>query len=311
MSSQLDPQLAALLQHAPPYPGARAIPLEDLRAYIRQTAAAAPRYPARLTEVRDLQILGPDRGQLRLRSYRPEGEGAWPVTLFYHGGGFVMGDLDSQDMICRALAEAARTIILSVDYRLAPEHPYPAAADDAFAALRWASKNAGLLGGDPSRLAVAGDSAGAELAAVAALRAKRAGIALRAQVLFYGAGGYPFDKTPSFEAFKDGALLNTDDVAYFWELYLGDVEGRGREPDAAPRFADLAGVAPAYAVTAELDPTRDHGEDYAERIRAAGGEAVTDRAPGMIHGFLSFLGAVDEARRTIDRTAAWLKPRWA
>ncbi|WEK56741.1 MAG: alpha/beta hydrolase [Candidatus Brevundimonas phytovorans] len=310
MSSQMDPQLAAILQHAPPYPGARAIPLEELRAYIRQTAVDAPRYPAPLAEVGDIRILGPVSGQLTLRHYRPVGQGPWPVTLFFHGGGFVMGDLNSQDMICRALAAAAETIVLSVDYRLAPEHPYPAAAEDAFTALRWAQENAALIGGDASRLAVAGDSAGGVLAAVTAVRARRAGIPLKAQVLFYGAGGYPFDKTPSWAEFKNGALLNADDIDYFWELYLGDVEARGREPDAGPRYADLTGVAPAYALSAELDPTRDDCEDFADRIRAAGGEAVTDRAPGMIHGFLSFLGAVDEAERAIERTAAWLKQRW-
>lgn len=310
MSSLMDPQLAALLQHTPPYPGARALPLEDLRAYILQVAANAPVYPAKLGEVRDFDITGPAGDPLPVRSYAPQGQGPWPVTVYFHGGGFVMGNLDSQDMICRALAEAADTVVLSVDYRLAPEHPYPAAADDASAALNWVHKNASLISGDASRLAVAGDSAGAELAAVAAVRAAREVIPLRAQLLFYGAGGYPFEATVSRAAFKDGALLNVDDIDYFWELYLGDVDGKGRNPDAAPRFADLTGVAPVYALTAELDPTRDDGEDYAERIRAAGGEAVTDRAPGMIHGFLSFLGTVDAAAHAINRTAAWLKQRW-
>ena len=310
MSSTMDPQLAALLQHAPPYPGARALPLEDLRAYIRDTAANTPVYPAKLGEVRSFDIKGPGQDPLAVRSYSPVGDGPWPVTVYFHGGGFVMGDLNSQDMICRALAQAAETLVLSVDYRLAPEYPYPAAAQDAFCALRWASENANQIGGDASRLAVAGDSAGAELAAVCAIRARHEGIKLRAQLLFYGAGGYPFEPTASRTEFKDGALLNVDDIDYFWELYLGDVQANGRLPDAGARYADLTGVAPTYALTAEMDPTRDDGEDYAERLRAAGGEAVTDRAPGMIHGFLSFLGVVDEAERAINRTASWLKQRW-
>ena len=310
MSSTLDPQLVALLQYAPPYPGARALPLEDLRAYIRDTAANSPVYPAELGEVRTFDIEGSGGAPLAVRSYRPAGDGPWPVTVYFHGGGFVMGDLDSQDMICRALAQAGETVVLSVDYRLAPEHPYPAAVQDAFWALRWASEHAEQIRGDASRLAVAGDSAGAELAAVCAILARQGGIELKAQLLFYGAGGYPFEPTASRNEFKDGALLNVDDIDYFWELYLGDVQANGRLPDAGARYGDLSGVAPAYALTAELDPTRDDGEDYAARIRAAGGQAVTDRAPGMIHGFLSFLGMIDEAERAINRTAAWLKQRW-
>lgn len=306
----MDPQLAAILDYLPPYPGARAIPLEDLRAFIRQTAEASPKYPAKLSEVRDLSITGPDGDALALRAYVPEGEGPWPVTLYYHGGGFVMGDLDSEDMITRAVAEAGQTIVLSVDYRLAPEHPHPAAAQDAYAALEWAHKNAASLGGDPQRLAVAGGSAGAVLAALTAIYARDHGIPLKAQLLFYGSGGCPFERLPSWHEFRDGALLNVDDIDYFWELYLGDTEARGRSPDSAPRFADLKSVSPAYVLSAEMDPTRDDAEDFAQRILAAGGEVKLDRAKGMVHGFLSFLGSVDEAKQSVDRVAQWLRPRW-
>lgn len=310
MPAIMDPQLVALLQHAPAYPPARTMPLADLRGFIRQVSDATPKYPARLTEVRDLAIEGEGGHPLNIRLYRPEGEGPHPVVLYFHGGGFILGDLDSQDMIARGLAEAAASLVLSVDYRLAPEHPYPAAVVDARTALHWAHQNVAGLGGDPAQMAVAGDSAGGVLAAVTAVIAKDVGIPLRGQALFYGSGGYPFEHLPSREEFKEGALLNIDDIDYFWELYLGDLEKHGREPLAGPRFADLAGVAPAYVLTAELDPTRDDGEDFGKRIQAAGGEAVIDRAPGMIHGFLSFLGAVDEAGRSLDRVGAWLRQRW-
>lgn len=310
MTASMDPQLVALLQGAPDYPGARAIPIDHLRAFIRQTAEATPTYPADLAEVRDFAIPGGAGQDLALRLYRPRGDGPLPLTLFFHGGGFIMGDLDSQDMIARALAEAGQTLVLSVDYRLAPEHPYPAAVEDAVAALKWAHAHAAEIGADPARMATAGDSAGGVLAAVVAVVARDEKIDLRAQLHFYGSGGYPFDHLPSREEFKDGALLNVDDIDYFWELYLGDLQAKGREPMASPRFAVLEGVAPTYVLSAEMDPTRDDAEDLGRRLEAAGVPVVIDRAPGMVHGFLSFLGAVDEAGRGIERASAWLRQRW-
>jgi acetyl esterase len=307
MSSRLDPQIAQLLAHVPPYPGARALPLEQLREFIRQTSEATPTYPAKLAKVEDIEITGGDGDPLKLRLYRPEGQGPFPVTLYFHGGGFVMGDLDSQDMIARALAEAAGSLVVSVDYRLAPEHRYPAAPRDSSAALEWVVKSIAEYGGDPTRLAAAGDSAGGVLAAVCAVQARDKGIAMRAQVHMYGSGGYPFERHPSWHEFQDGTLLNVDDIDYFWELYLPEVPGVAYQPYAGPRFADLRQTAPAYVLTAELDPTRDDGEDLGHRIQASGGRVVFDRVPGAIHGFLSFLGAVDISAAAIERMGAWMR----
>lgn len=311
MVSRLDPQIEQLLAHVPPYPGARVIPLEDLRAFIRQTAEATPTYPAKLARVHDVQIAGGDGDPMTVRLYEPQGQGPFPVTLYFHGGGFVMGDLDSQDMIARALAEAAHSLVVSVDYRLAPEHCYPAAPRDAAAALEWVVKTIADYNGDPSRLATAGDSAGGVLAAVCAVQARDKSIALRAQVHFYGSGGYPFERHPSWHEFQDGVLLNVDDIDYFWDLYLPEQPGVAYQPYAGPRYADLRNIAPAYIMTAELDPTRDDGEDLGNRIEASGGTVVFDRVPGAVHGFLSFLGAVDISAAAIDRVAVWLRKQLA
>lgn len=311
MAAQLDPQIAQLLAHAPDYPGARQIPLEHLREFIRQTAAATPTYPAKLADVRDVSIAGPDGDALALRLYTPVGDGPHPVTLYFHGGGFVMGDLDSQDMIARALAEAAGTLVVSVDYRLAPEHPYPAAPRDAEAALKWVATNIADHDGDAKRIATAGDSAGGVLAAVTSIIARDNGIPLRAQLHFYGSGGYPFERLPSWHEFREGTLLNVDDIDFFWEVYVPDLQAAGREPLASPRFAELSGLAPAYVLTAELDPTRDDGEDLGHRMTKAGVEVEIDRVPGAVHGFLSFLGAVDISKSSIDRAAAWLRQKFA
>lgn len=310
MASRLDPQIEQLLASVPPYPGARAIPLEHLRAFIRQTSEATPKYPANLATIEDVEIRGGDGQPLALRLYRPEGKGPFPVTLYFHGGGFVMGDLDSQDMIARALAESAKSLVVSVDYRLAPEHRYPAAPRDASAALEWVVKKIAAHGGDPKRLATAGDSAGGVLAAVCAVQARDKGIPMRAQVHFYGSGGYPFERLPSWHEFKEGTLLNVDDIDYFWELYLPDVFGVAYQPYAGPRYADLRNLAPAYVLTAELDPTRDDGEDLGRRIMASGGVVEFDRVPGAIHGFLSFLGAVDISAAAIDRVGQWMREQF-
>lgn len=310
MANPLDPQIEQFLAHVPPYPGARTIPLESLRAYIRQTSDAAPKYTADLAGIQDLEIAGGDGQPMAIRLYRPHGSDPLPVTLYFHGGGFVMGDLDSQDMIARALAEKAGTLVVSVDYRLAPEHRYPAAPRDASAALDWVIQNISRYGGDPERLATAGDSAGGVLAAVCAVQAKDKGISLRAQIHFYGSGGYPFERLPSWHEFKEGNLLNVDDIDYFWEMYLPEVPNIAYQPYACPRYADLRDVAPAYVQTAELDPTRDDGEDLGKRMVASGVPVVFDRVPGAIHGFLSFLGAVDISETAIERSAAWLKEQF-
>ncbi|KQV54699.1 MULTISPECIES: alpha/beta hydrolase [unclassified Caulobacter] len=307
----MDPQIAALLAHAPPYPGARVIPLDVLRGVVRDFAAASPKSGEGLAEVKDLSVARCDGSTLALRLYRPDGVTApAPVLMFFHGGGFLLGDLDSDDGVARAFCRSTRSLVVSVDYRLAPEHPYPAALDDAVLALAWAAKHASDHGGDPERLALAGTSAGAVLAATLALKTRDAGgPALRAQLLFYGSGGAPGPLTESLAAFGDGPILTSDDMDYFWSLYLAGADAG--QPYASPRAAaSHAGLPPAFVATAELDPSRDDGEDYAHRLEAAGVAVRLTRRKGMVHGFLSWMGMVDEAKAALDEAAAWLDRQW-
>ena len=217
----VDPQIAAMLAAMPEWPGVRHVPLAMLRQSVHDSSVAIPgAADAVVYSVEDRSMDGPG-GALALRIYTPEGQGPFPVTLYMHGGGYVVGDLDTQDMIARAFCAWGETVVVSVDYRLAPEHPFPAAPDDVFAALQWAVAHAAEIGGDPSRIAVAGDSAGGNLACAAALRARdEGGPALRAQVNLYGSCNYPSEDTASAREFAEGPILKKDDVDWFWEQYL-------------------------------------------------------------------------------------------
>jgi acetyl esterase len=307
----MDPQIAALLAHAPPYPGARVIPLDVLRGVVRDFARASPRSDQGLAKVENLDIARGDGSRLGLRLYHPSDvTGPAPVLLFLHGGGFLLGDLDSDDGIARALCRATRCLTVSVDYRLAPEHPFPAALDDAATALTWVAAHGRAHGGDPARLAVAGSSAGAVLAAALTLRNRdEGGPGLAAQLLFYGSGGAPGGETASLAAFRDGPILTADDMDYFWSLYLAGADAG--QPYASPRTAQShAGLPPAFVATAELDPSRDDGEDYACRLEASGVPVRLTRRTGMVHGFLSWLGMVDEAQAALDEASQWLGRQW-
>jgi acetyl esterase len=308
----IDPQIQAMLAGAPPYPGASVIPLETLRGVVRDFALAFPKPLAPLGAIGDHAIARPDGSSLMARAYAPSAQGPWPILVYFHGGGFALGDLESQDMICRALCAAARCLVVSVGYRLAPEHVFPAAVDDGWTALNWVFAHGPDLGGDPTRLAVGGDSAGGTLAAATALRAKaEGGPKLAAQLMFYGSAGYPFEATASRQAFKDGPILTSQDIDYFWGLYLADPQIDGRHPYASPRMAaSHAGLPPAFVATAEIDPSRDDGEDYARLLQAAGVPTVQRRYPGMVHGFLSWVGVVDAAQSAIDEASAWLNAQW-
>jgi acetyl esterase len=220
------------------------------------------------------------------RVYRPEGAGPWPTLVFLHGGGFVIGDLDTHDQTCRRICSGADTVVLSVDYRLAPEAAYPAAVEDALAAVRWAAEHrAELSGGE--LLAVGGDSAGGNLAAVVSQKAMTAGgPAPCAQVLLYPALDRTVERR-SLELFREGFLIGRADIAWYHLQYTGSAVA---QPDPAqnPLLAkDLAGVAPALIVTAGFDPLRDEGEAYADALRQADVPVVLKRFQGMLHGFCS------------------------
>ncbi len=208
----------------------------------------------------------------------------------------------------RPLCRGAGCIVISVGYRLAPEHRFPAAPDDCLAATRWAAGHAAELGADPARLVVAGDSAGGNLAAVTALRIRdEGGPLLCGQLLIYPVAGYHTPPTPSYLANADGYLLTRAMMIWFWGHYLNHPDEAG-DPYAAPLAApDLAGLPPALVITAEFDPLRDEGERYAERLHAAGVPAVFSRYDGMIHGFLLLTDLFDEGRRALDEAITWLK----
>jgi acetyl esterase len=307
----IDPQIAAMLAGAPEWPPVRTVPVDQLREAVRQSSTAMPGPDVTLASVEDRRIPGP-AGELPVRIYTPEGDGPFPVIVYFHGGGWVVGDLDTQDMIARGLAAGAGSVLISVEYRLAPEHPFPAAPDDAFAATRWAAEHAVEIGGDADRLAVAGDSAGAVLACAVALQARDCGgPKLRAQVNFYGSCNYPSESTGSAREFENGPILTKDDVDHFWSLYLADPAQQDDMRASPFRAESHAGLPPIFVGTAECDPSRDDAEAYADKLRAAGVEVDKRRYAGMVHGFVSWIGILPGARQAVDDACAFLKHQFA
>lgn len=292
----LNPQVEALLamMAQAPQPDFTTVTAAEMRAASDIPMAFGP--PPAVAEVREISI-PLDGRTLAARLYIPEGaEAALPLTLFYHGGGWVIGTLETHDGTARALVRASGTAVLSVAYRLAPEHPYPAPVEDCFEALNWAAANAAVLGIDGSRLAVAGDSAGGNLAAaVAILSRDRGGPALRHQCLIYPVAERDFTLPSYVENGGGAAFLSTAMMAWFWDQYLGATPVDQAPLAAVLRQADLAGLAPASVFTAEYDPLRDEGMRYAERLAAAGVPTEAHCAPGMIHGFFSMFEAVPDA----------------
>jgi acetyl esterase len=250
-------------------------------------------------------------GEITVRMYSPGGAGPHPALVFYHGGGWVIGDLDTHDGLCRSLTNAAGCIVASVDYRLAPESKYPVAAEDSYAALGWIAANAARLGVDPRRVAVGGDSAGGNLSAAVALMARdRKGPALVCQALIYPVTNHDLE-TPSYHENATGYVLTREAMRWFWRHYLVREE-QSKEPLASPLLApSLAGLPPALVITAECDPLRDEGEAYAARLRDAGVPVTLTRYDGMFHGFLRMTKFLDKARAAIDEVAGSLRKAFA
>ena len=281
-------------------------PLETLtpaqtRATRRQLAALYDVRGVDVGAVEDLQIDATGGAALRARHYAPsEAGGPHPLLVFFHGGGFTFGDLDTHDGICRMLCRHGGTHVLAVDYRLAPEHPFPAAVEDAFTAVRFAVHNAERLGADSRRVGVAGDSAGGNLAAVVAQRARDEGLALALQLLMYPATDST-GRRRSRELFGAGFVLTDAELDWFEANYVGAGGGNARDPRISPLLAeDLSGLAPALVITAAFDPLRDEAEDYARALQRAGTPAVLRRFPGVTH---SFLAAAGISRRSRDALA--------
>jgi acetyl esterase len=259
-----------------------------------------------LERIEDVTVPGP-AGSIPARLYASVRGEVLPALLYMHGGGWVVGDLDSHDSFCRALARRAECLVLSIDYRLAPEHRFPAAVEDAWAALLWLHDNASSIGAAPDRLAVAGDSSGGNLAAVVARWAReRGGPVLAAQVLIYPVTDHGFD-TPSYGAAATGYGLTRDSMRWYWEQYLADPSQAG-SPDASPlRARDLSGLAPALVITCALDPLASEGSAYAAALSSAGVRVEHIEEPDMIHGYIRMAGVIGRARKSWDDCARFLR----
>lgn len=303
----LDPQANAIIEQ-------RATlglpPIWEMRPdEARQSMAAAGVWqgePAPIAGVEDRTAPSPD-GDIPVRIYTPEGSGPFPALVALHGGGWVIGSVEAHDGSCRTLANEVESVVVSVDYRLAPEHPYPAATEDAYAATQWVAKNGAALNVDPERIAVSGESAGGNLAAVVALMARdRGGPRLAFQLLVCPVTDHTLEQA-SYREVDRRYILNSESMAWFWDQYVPRREDRD-QPYASPlRAPDLSGLPPALVITAEFDPLKDEGEAYAKRLQESGVAVITTRYEGMLHGFFQMPNLFEQARRAHSDAATALR----
>ena len=282
--------------------------VEALRAGM--LAALPTGEPEAVDRVENRTFPGPE-GPVPVRIYGPAATEPCPALVYFHGGGWVLGNLDTHDSTCRALSRRTACVVVSVDYRLAPEHTFPAALDDCIAAVEWVADNAAELGVDPTRIAVGGDSAGGNLTATVTLANRsRRGLELCHQLLIYPVTDARRN-TPSYKQNAEGYLLTADAMRWFWDLYLNE-QSEGANPLASPlRAEDLAGLPPATVITAEFDPLRDEGEAYAEQLAAASVPVDSRRWDGVAHGFFAMEGSVAKAKEALDWAAAQLQKSFA
>ena len=291
---------AAVAAGAPEY--ATLTPREAREAHLQSLRQAGP--PEEVHSVEDRSIPGPG-GDLRLRIYRPAAEDLMPAFVYFHGGGWVVGTLDTADVPLRAIANRSGCVVVSVDYRLAPENKFPKPLDDARAAVRWACDAGEEAGIDVTRVGLGGDSAGGNLAVCAAL-SLRGTTALACQVLIYPVLDFSFE-TKSYEEFADGYMLTRKSMQWYWDQYLADPED-GAEVRASPmRADDLAGLPPSLVITAEFDPLRDEGETFAAKLQASGVDVRHSRYEGTIHGFFRMGAVIDAAHRLSDEVGGYLR----
>ena len=302
----LDPAVKGLLDQMndPNAPPLNALTPEQARAGFAGLAALQGP-PEPVAAVEDRAVPGPG-GPIPVRVYKHATAPNQPALVYFHGGGWVIMDIETHDSLCRALANAARCTVVSVDYRLAPEHKYPAAADDCYAATQWVAENAASLGVDAARLAIAGDSAGGNLAAVVAQMARdKGGPAIVFQVLHCPVTNYDYD-TASYRDNADGYMLTRDAMVWFWDHYL-PTPADGRHPYASPMQGDAAGLPPALVQTGEFDPLRDEGAAHAAKLGDAGVPVTYHRYQGLIHDSFLFFGVVPGGRANIDEAADHLR----
>ncbi len=308
----LDPHMKAILDQAAAAGGGALSDLgvQGVREAIRRGTSSNKRET--VAQITDRRIAGP-AGEIPVRIYRPDEATILPATVFFHGGGWVAGDLDTHDVICRILANAARCVVVSVDYRLAPEHRFPAGPEDCYTATKWVANNAAAIGADAMHLAVAGTSAGGTLAAAVAMMARdRGGPSIGCQVLWYPATDAAMD-TPSHREYASGSyyLLSRADMEWFWNCYLSSERDRAN-PYCCPGVAkDLRGLPSALIVTAEYDPLRDEAEEFAARLRRAAVETKCTRYEGVTHAFTGMASVLEKGRQSIFEAADVLRSAFA
>jgi len=301
--SALDPQVEEYLHGLSErgLPPLHRLPLADARETYRNLSVSETPSEA-VGSVTERSVPGPE-GEVPTRIYTPTGDGPHPELVFFHGGGWMLGGLETHDALCRALTNATGCVVVAVEYRLAPEHPFPAGLEDCYAATRWVADNAEAIGADPDTLIVAGDSAGATLAAGVGLLARdRNGPDIDYQVLAYPVTNYGFE-TASYEENAQGYFLTREDMKRFWDGYLR-CELDGRHPYASPlRARTLEALPPAFVLTCGFDPLRDDGRELASRLSGAGVPTTHVEYDDMIHGFLTMLAdpEIDRARDAIER----------
>lgn len=287
--------------------------LEEQRRQSIESVLAEAGEPESVEAVEDRLIPGPD-GNVPIRMYTPLGAGPepLPVLIYLHSGGWVFGSIEGHDPVCRALANHVGCLVVSVGYRLAPEHPFPAAPEDCYAATKWMAEHAQEVHADPTRIAIGGESAGGNLAAAVALMARdRQGPELCSQVIIYGETDYYEPGTASYTTYAEGYGLTRESMIWFWQQYLARPEDR-THPYAAPLQASkLDNPAPALIITAEYDPVRDEAEHYAQRLQEAGVPVRLSRYDGMIHGFFRMFAVFEESHRALEEVASVLRATFA
>jgi acetyl esterase len=300
----LNPKIKASLD-VPPVKFATT-PIGELRASVESSVAAIPASATSVARVENRDIPG-SAGPIPIRVYTPNGRGPFPLLVVIHGGGWILGSLDTADAICRSICDRVGCIIVSVAYRLSPEVTYPAPLDDCCEALQWTAGNAASLGGRGDKIAIYGGSSGANLAAAVALRNRDLdGPRLALQILIVPTLNYGFD-TASYHENAESFGLTRDDMIYFWDTYLSD-PSRGCEPYASPlRAKDLSGLPPTLIITAHYDPLRDDGEAYAARLHQAGVPVRLTRYLDVHHSFFGFAAVYDSAERAHQEVAEALR----
>jgi acetyl esterase len=297
----LDPRVRAALEAQGPVPEYRTLEIGALRATFAEQAARVPKLNNPVARVEDRAI-----GSVPIRIYSPAGSAPFPALVFLHGGGWVVGDLETHDQVCRSIASRGEAVVVAVHYRLAPETPFPGALEDGAAAIRWTAEHARELGVDPKRISVGGDSAGGNLAAALALESRDGRVPpLARQLLIYPVTDASWD-TDSYREFASGYGLTRANMIWFWEVYLGKA-GRADDPRVSPLRADLRGVAPALVLSAEFDVLRDEGERYAARLHEAGVPVRCIRYRGLNHGFIRMGAVYPQADRALTDLAQALR----